>query len=224
MRKLIVSSFISLDGVMQAPGGPEEDRTGGFAHGGWTVEYWDEAMNEAMGRLLSVPVDLLLGRRTYEIFAAHWPASREDEAAPLNLARKYVASRTLTQHDLAWEHSHLLEGDAAAAVAALKRESGPDLLVYGSANLVQTLLARDLVDEFQLLVFPVLLGDGKRLFAGGTLPRALQLVESRTSTTGVVMATYRPAGAVRTGSFALQDPTPAELTRRERWARAETAR
>jgi dihydrofolate reductase len=202
MRKLIVSTFLTLDGVMQAPGGPGEDDDLGFAHGGWSVTYWDERMGEVMDAAMSVPFDLVLGRRTYDIFAAHWPhASEEDGAKPLNEATKYVASRG--RPHLEWDRSVLIEGDVAQGIAALKQEDGPELQVHGSGNLVQTLLRHDLVDEFRLWVFPLVLGSGKRLFADGTVPAGLRLVDSVVSTTGVVMGTYEPAGDVILGTFAL---------------------
>ena len=201
MRQLIVTSFLTLDGVMQAPGGPGEDDDGGFAHGGWSVHHWDETMGEVMDGLLGEPFALLLGRRTYDIFAAHWPHADPEEAAPFNDATKYVASRN--RPHLEWSNSVLLEGDVAEAVAALKDEDGPQLQVHGSGTLVQTLLRHDLVDELRLWTFPVLLGSGKRLFADGTVPATLTLVDSSVSTTGVVIATYQPAGEVVTGSFAL---------------------
>jgi dihydrofolate reductase len=203
MRTLTVQTFLTLDGVMQAPGGPGEDDSGGFAHGGWSVPHWDGQMGEVMGEALSAPFDLVLGRRTYDIFAAHWPhASEEEGAAAFNDATKYVASRH--QPELAWTNSVLLDGDAAEAIAALKRQDGPELQVHGSADLAQTLLRHDLVDRFRLWVFPVVIGTGKRLFAEGTVPAGLSLVDSTTSSTGVVMGTYEPAGAPATGSFALE--------------------
>jgi dihydrofolate reductase len=201
MRKLIVSTFLTLDGVMQAPGGPGEDDSGGFAHGGWSVNYWDDLMGQVMGDAMSAPFDLVLGRKTYDIFAAYWPhASEEDGAKPLNDARKYVASRD--HPALEWGPSALIDGDAADGVAALKQTDGPELQVHGSGNLIQTLLRHNLVDEFRLWVFPVLLGSGKRLFSEGTLPSGLKLVDSKVSTTGVVIGTYEPAGDIVTGSFA----------------------
>ena len=203
MRELVVQTFVTLDGVMQAPGGPGEDDTGGFAHGGWSVNYWDPAMGEAMDRALSAPFDLVLGRRTYDIFAGHWQhASEEDGAKPLNDATKYVASRG--RPTLEWANSVLLDGPVADAVAALKAESGPELQVHGSGDLVQTLLRHGLVDRFRLWVFPLVIGSGKRLFADGTTPAGLRLVDSRVSTTGVVMSTYEAAGEIETGSFALE--------------------
>lgn len=213
MRKLVVNTFATLDGVMQAPGGPEEDPTGGFEHGGWSVGYWDEAMGEWMGEFMGKPFDLLLGRKTYEIFAAHWPHARDEPGAEqLNAARKYVASRTLSS--LEWENSELLEGDVAVAIERLRAEAGPEVQVHGSANLIQTLLRHNLVDEFRVWIFPVVLGAGKRLFGDGTVPAGLELVDSKTSSTGVVFLAYSPAGAPRYGSFALEQPTEAELERR----------
>jgi dihydrofolate reductase len=199
MRKLIVTTFLTLDGVMQAPGGPEEDDSGGFAHGGWSVNYWDERMGEVMGAAMSRPFDLLLGRRTYEIFSAYWPNAPEEDAKPLNDATKYVASRGSPA--LEWPESVLIEGDAAEGVAALKQGDGPELQVHGSGNLIQTLMRHGLVDEYRLWVFPVVLGSGKRLFADGTVPSGLRLVDSTVSTTGVVIGTYEPAGELVTGSF-----------------------
>ena len=201
MRKLIVSTFVTLDGVMQAPGGPEEDGEGGFAYGGWSVNYWDDQMGEVMGEAMSKPFDLLLGRKTYDIFAAFWPNASEDAGGkPLNDATKYVASRS--QPTLAWGPSVLIEGDAAEGVAALKNGNGPALQVHGSGNLIQTLLRHNLVDEFRLWVFPVVIGSGKRLFADGTIPAGLKRIDSKISTTGVVIGTYEPAGELVTGSFA----------------------
>jgi dihydrofolate reductase len=201
MRKLIVSTFVTLDGVMQAPGGPEEDESGSFAYGGWSVNFWDDRMGEVMGEAMSVPFDLLLGRRTYEIFASFWPNATDNPGAkPLNDATKYVASRS--DPKLTWGPSALIEGDAAEGVAAVKAGDGPELQVHGSGNLIQTLLRHGLVDEFRVWTFPVLVGSGKRLFADGTIPAALKLVDSTVSTTGVVIATYEPAGELVTGTFA----------------------
>jgi dihydrofolate reductase len=201
MRKVIVQTFLTLDGVMQAPGGPEEDTSGGFSQGGWSVNYWDDRMGEVMGAAMGVPFDLLLGRRTYDIFSAYWPnASEEEGAKPLNDATKYVASRSNPTLD--WEKSVLIGGDAADGVAALKKQDGPELQVHGSGDLVQTLLRSNLVDEFRLWVFPVVIGSGKRLFAEGTVPTGLKLADSIVSTTGVVMGTYLPTGEINLGSFA----------------------
>jgi dihydrofolate reductase len=201
MRKLVVNTFLTLDGVMQAPGGPEEDPAGGFAYGGWSVNYWDEIMGELMGRVMGKPFDLVLGRKTYEIFAAYWPHATEEQGAkPLNDAKKYVASRTL--ESLEWANSVLIEGDVAEGVAALKNEDGPELQVHGSANLIQTLLSHQLIDQFNLWIFPVVVGQGKRLFEDGTVPSGLRLVDSTVSTTGVLIGTYVPAGEIQTGTFA----------------------
>jgi dihydrofolate reductase len=217
MRPLIVNTFVTLDGVMQAPGGPEEDPTDGFTHGGWSAGYWDDAMGEKMGEVMGKPFDLLLGRKTYEIFAAHWPhVPDEPGAEELNSARKYVASKTLDRVD--WQNSTLLEGDVAEAVTRIKQEDGPEIQVHGSSDLIQMLLEHDLVDEFRLMIFPVVLGTGKRLFDDGAAPAGLTLADSATSSTGVVMATYKREGDIRYGSFALEEPTEEERERRARLA------
>jgi dihydrofolate reductase len=208
MRKLIVSTFLTLDGVMQAPGGPEEDTDGDFAFGGWSVNYWDDKMGQVMDEAMGKPFDLLLGRKTYEIFAAYWPHATEEQGAkPLNDATKFVASRTLRSLD--WGPSVLIEGEVAEGVAALKKEEGPELQVHGSGNLIQTLLRHELIDELRLWTFPVVVGRGKRLFSDGTIPAGLKLVESTVSSTGVTIGKYVPAGEVVTGSFALDQPTDA---------------
>jgi dihydrofolate reductase len=202
MRKLIVSTFLTLDGVMQAPGGPEEDESGGFAYGGWSVHYWDEQMRQVMTDAMSAPFDLVLGRRTYEIFSAYWPHAPEEAGSkPLNDATKYVASRS--RPTLEWGPSVLIEGDAADGIAELRKGEGPELHVHGSANLIQTLMRHNLVDQYRLWVFPLVIGSGKRLFSDGTIPSALKLVDSKVSATGVVIGTYEPAGQIVTGSFAL---------------------
>ena len=216
MRKLVVQTFLTLDGVMQAPGGPEEDTTGGFTEGGWSVTQWDDAMVEAMGASMSKPFDLVLGRGTYEIFAAHWPHTDDPGAEELNNATKHVASTTLTSLD--WQNSHLIEGDVPAGIQRLKEEDGPELQVHGSAGLIQTLLEHGLVDEFRLLIYPVVIGSGKRLFGDGTVPAGLRLTDSKISSTGVIIATYEPAGEVPKGSFALEEPTEAEVERRAKIA------
>jgi dihydrofolate reductase len=203
MRKLIVSTFLTLDGVMQAPGGPEEDESDGFAYGGWSVNYWDDMMGQVMGEAMSVPFDLVLGRTTYDLFAAYWPHATDDQGAkPLNDATKYVVSRG--RPTLEWSRSVLVDGDAAEGIEKLKQEDGPELQVHGSGNLVQTLMRHNLVDQYRLWVFPLVIGSGKRLFADGTIPAALKLVDSKVSTTGVVIGTYEPAGEIVTGSFALE--------------------
>ncbi|HKR23956.1 MAG TPA: dihydrofolate reductase family protein [Allosphingosinicella sp.] len=214
MRKLIVGVMISLDGVMQAPGGPEEDPTGGFEYGGWVFPHWDEVGGQAMAESFAKPFDLLLGRKTYEIFAAHWPYLEGEIADPFNAATKYVA--TSSDEPLAWRNSVALEGgDVPGAVARLKAGDGPDLLTQGSATLIRSLLAAGLIDELFLLVFPVVLGKGKRWFGEDAAAGEWRLADSRTSTTGVIMSRYRPSGPVRTGSFAQQEPSEAELARRE---------
>jgi dihydrofolate reductase len=218
MRQIIASTFMSLDGIMQAPGAPHEDPTHGFALGGWSASYWDEVMNGAMGETMSRPFDLLLGRKTYEIFAAHWPHAGDNPITQLfNKATKYVASRTLAGLD--WVNSQILEGDVAKAVARLKAGEGPELQVHGSANLLQTLIGAGLIDEHRVWIFPVVLGSGKRLFEAGAPPHALSLAKSTLSTTGVVMNSYRQAGAIKPGSFALDQPSEAELARRAKMAR-----
>jgi dihydrofolate reductase len=219
MRKVVAAAFVSLDGVMQAPGGPPEDPTGGFTHGGWTVNYWDEPMGQFMGKTFSKPFDLLLGRKTYEIFAAHWPFVEGDDpiASTFNAVTKYVA--TSSTEPLTWRNSVALRGDVAAEITRLKQADGPDLLTQGSSVLLQTLLAHDLIDEFRLLIFPLVLGPGKRLFGQGVKPGALKLAETTVSTTGVIMSIYDRAGAVSTGSFQLPHPSEAEIARRERMKR-----
>lgn len=217
MRKVFVSAFISLDGVMQAPGGPEEDPTGGFKLGGWTVNYWDDTMYQTMGEVFAEPFDLLLGRKTYEIFAAHWPYVEGEEIADqFNAATKYVA--TSSTEPLTWQNSVAIR-DAAVEVARLKQTDGPKLLVQGSSGLIQTLLAKDLIDQFTFLIFPLVLGGGKEFFSSGAVPAGLKLIDSKTSSTGVTINTYERAGAITTGSFALSEPTAAELARREKMAR-----
>jgi dihydrofolate reductase len=217
MRKLVVLSFITLDGVMQAPGGPEEDPTGGFKYGGWVAGYFDDFLGKVMVKQMSRPFDLLLGRKTYEIFAAHWPHVKTNEdpiAAGINNAKKYVTSKTLKKLD--WSNSELIKGDIAKEVKKLKEQEGPEIQVHGSSNLIQTLLKHDLVDELWLKIFPITLGRGKRLFAEGTIPAGFELLESEISPSGVIVANYRRAGDVKTGSFGLEPPTEAELARRKR--------
>ncbi len=200
MRKVIVLTFVSLDGVMQAPGGPEEDVAGGFRFGGWTVPYFDEAVGDAMGDQMGKPFDLLLGRKTYDLFASFWPQQTDPTAAALNGARKYVASRK--PRKLEWQNSTQLSGDVVEAVRELKQQDGPELQVHGSADFIQTLLKNDLVDELWLKIFPVTLGEGKRLFGEGTSPAAFKVVKSTTSPSGVIVASYQRDGDVKTGSFA----------------------
>jgi len=203
MAELVVGTFLSLDGVMQGPGGPDEDRSGGFDHGGWLVPHFDDDLGQAMVAWIEEADGLLLGRRTYEIFAGHWPRVADDDpiAAKLNSVTKYVASTSLTSVE--WANSTLLTGDVAGEVAALKRRAPGEIQVHGSGDLLQTLLRHDLVDEYRLRIAPVVLGSGKRLFGEGTVPVGLELVEATTTSTGVAMHTYRRAGAVEYGSFAL---------------------
>ncbi len=218
MRKLIASTFVSLDGVMQAPGGPEEDPTGEFASGGWTFNYWDEVMGRSMSGFDGKNRDLVLGRKTYEIFEAHWPYQPADDptAQALNSARKYVASRTLKT--LNWEHSELLGGNITQAIAALKAQPGHDLQIIGSGNLIQSLWAASLIDEYNVWTFPVVLGRGKKLFEAAAKPGALRLVSTQASTTGVVMSTYTPVGSIALGSFGQAEPSKRELDRRAKMA------
>lgn len=201
MSRVVVSTFMSLDGVVQAPGGPDEDRDGGFEHGGWVVPYIDDLLVQS-GDDIQRLEGLLLGRRTYEEFAASWPQVGDDNpvAAKFNRVPKYVVSQTLQHPE--WHGSTVITGDIAAAVTELKRHPGDgEIQVHGSARLVQELLRHDLVDEFRLKVFPVLIGSGKRLFGEGTLPTSLELVDTRTSPLGVTMATYARAGKLRTGFY-----------------------
>ncbi|HUC20713.1 MAG TPA: dihydrofolate reductase family protein, partial [Candidatus Polarisedimenticolaceae bacterium] len=199
MRKIVVFTMVSLDGVMQAPGGPEEDTSGGFQYGGWTVAYSDESFGKIINEELSVPFDLLLGRKTYEIFAAYWPKHTGAIADPFNKAKKYVASDKGV--DPTWKESILIHDDVVAQLKALKAEDGPMLQVHGSAKLLQTLLKNDLVDELRLRIFPITLGIGKRLFAEGTIPAAFELRDSRALPSGVILANYKRSGEVKTGSF-----------------------
>ena len=208
MRELVVHTFLTLDGVMQAPGGPEEDPSAGFEHGGWSAGYWDDQIAASMGEAMSKPFDLVLGRKTYEIFAAYWPHSADPGAELLNKATKHVASTTRT--DLEWENSKLIEGDVPDGIRALKAQDGPELQVHGSANLIQTLLEHGLVDEFRLKIYPLVLGSGKRLFDGGTVPAGLELVSSEVSPSGVIMATYRSGAEIKYGSFASDAAPEAE--------------
>jgi dihydrofolate reductase len=199
MRKITILTFISLDGVMQAPGRPEEDTSGGFEYGGWTVPYFDEFMNEVMGEQMTKPFDLLLGRRTFEIFASYWP-KHEDKWPGINTVTKYVVSNSLTKHE--WNNSVFLKGDVANEIKKLKEQDGPDLQVYGSGNLIQTLLKHDLVDELWLKIFPITLGKGRKLFTEGTIPAGWKLIDSKVSPQGVIVANYKREGEVKTGSFA----------------------
>ena len=198
MRKIIVLTFLTLDGVMQGPGGPTEDTSGDFTYGGWTVPYFDDFLGQTMTEQMGHPFDLLLGRKTFEIFATYWP-QQEGGKNPINEATKYVASNTLTKH--VWDKSVFLGGNVADEIRKLKAEDGPELQVHGSGNFIQTLLEHDLVDEFWLKIFPVTLGGGKRLFGQGTIPGSHSLVETKSSPSGVIIATFKRAGEVKTGSF-----------------------
>ncbi|TGK25575.1 dihydrofolate reductase [Leptospira yasudae] len=198
MRRLIVLEFLTLDGVIQGPGGPEEDTSGGFTYGGWQVPYSDDAVGAAMNKQMNRPFDLLLGRKTFDIWAPYWPKHSDFWPAVMTVT-KYVASNTLTSHE--WGPSVFLNGNIADKIEKLKQKEGPDLHVYGSANLVQTLMKHDLIDEFWLKIFPLTLGSGKRLFVEGTIPAAFQVTESEVTPGGVIIANYKRAGAVETGSF-----------------------
>jgi len=198
MRKIIVLEFITLDGVMQAPGGPKEDTSGGFKYGGWTAPYFDDFSGKLMGEQMSKPFELLLGRTTFEIFASYWPHHSAGWPG-VNEAKKYVVSHE--EMKLKWKNSVLLKDDVVAKVKKLKEQDGSDLQVYGSGNFVQTLLKHDLVDEFWLKIFPITLGSGKRLFADGTSPAAFTLTDSKVSPLGVIFANYKRAGEVKTGSL-----------------------
>src|SRR5512143_374294 len=197
MRKVIVLEHISLDGVIQAPGGPDEDTSGGFAYGGWIAPYSDQVLGTVLRKQMNMPFDLLLGRKTFEIWAAYWP-QHGDAWPPVNTATKFVASHTMTSH--AWQPSVFFNRDIPAAVAKLKQQQGPDLNVWGSGNLLQTLIKHDLVDVFWLMIYPVTLGSGKRLFADGTIPAAFKVTESTTTSKGVIVVNYERAGAITTGS------------------------
>lgn len=213
MRELVVQAFVTLDGVMQAPGGPEEDPTGGFEYGGWSVTAWDETMMEAMAEAEGPPSDYVLGRKTYEIFAAHWPHVDDPMGEKLTTSTKYVASNTIGSAE--WANTVILSGDAPGKVRELKEGDGPVLRVLGSSDLIQSLAAADLIDEYGLWIFPVVVGKGKRIFGDDVAPAGFELVDSKISTTGVIMTRYRKKGPVETGSFALEEPTEDEVARRE---------
>ncbi|MGH9877841.1 MAG: dihydrofolate reductase family protein [Nitrososphaerales archaeon] len=222
MRKIIANMFVTLDGVIQAPGGPQEDPTGGFRWGGWAVNYFDDTMLKNMGEFMAKPFDLLLGRRTYETFAAHWPYAKDDPFADgLNKAKKYVVSKTLDAVN--WNNSTLIIGDVVGKIKKLKEEDGSELQVHGSGTLIQTLLKNDLIDVFRIMTFPMTVGKGKRLFGEGTQPFAFKLTDSKTSSTGVIMATYERAGEIKTGSTEFDTPTEAEIARRNNLADEEKA-
>jgi dihydrofolate reductase len=214
MRTLAVNSFVSLDGVMQAAGGPHEDPAGGFTLGGWAVNYFDEHLIRRVAE--SDPYELLLGRGTYEMFAAHWPYDEGPIANRLNSTRKHVASTTLSSVE--WNNSTLIKGDVAEYVAERKRQDGAEIQVHGSPGLIQTLLEHDLIDEYRLWIFPVVLGSGKQLFGDGAVPGALRLVDTWISSTGVTVNTYERAGDIVVGDTEFEEPTEAELERRRRLA------
>ena len=216
MRKVIAATFISLDGVMQAPGGPDEDPTGGFEYGGWVFPHADEETGKALFELFEKPFDLLLGRKTYDIFAAFWPFVGDDDpiGQRFNSVVKYVATRG--DAELKWNKSQSLGKDIVAAIKALKAGEGPDLLIQGSGDLIQTLLRHGLIDEFKLVIFPVVLGGGKKLFAGGAVPSAMKPLRIQSSSSGVIFATYQPDGPVKTGSFVGPNPPEEEIERRKR--------
>ncbi|QNP45319.1 dihydrofolate reductase family protein [Sphingomonas sediminicola] len=219
MRKLTGAVFLSLDGIMQAPGGPEEDPTGGFRFGGWTAPFWDEDMGP-FEKILGSEYDLLLAKRTYDIFSAYWPYNQDNPiGARFQRINKYVL--THSEEPLSWENSHKLSGDTAAAVEELKRSGSRDLLIQGSSTLYTPLISAGLIDRLVLMTFPVVLGEGKSIFDGSLEPRGLKLVDSFVSGTGVVTAIYEPAGDVKTGTFETKEPSEAELERREKWARED---
>jgi len=219
MRKLTGAVFVSLDGVMQAPGGPEEDPSGSFRFGGWVQPFWSEDMGP-FEKIIEADYDLLLAKRTYDIFSAYWPYNQDNPiGAKFQRINKYVL--THSDEPLEWDNSHRLSGDTAATVADLKRSEGRDLLIQGSSTLYVPLLAAGLIDRLVLITFPVLLGEGKRIFDGTEEPGALKLVDHFISDTGVVLTTYEPAGGVPTGTFETKEPSTAELERREKWAKEE---
>jgi dihydrofolate reductase len=202
MRKIITTTFVTADGVMQAPGGPEEDTSGGFKYGGWQISFpSDEWMDSKLSAIMNAPFELLLGKTTYDIFASYWPHAKTDTevAIPFNKTKKYAVSHT--SFEPSWNNSVCITGDVVAQLKELKTQDGPDLWVWGSGNLIQTLLEHHLIDQMHLWIYPITIGMGKRLFAEGTQPQELTLVESKISTTGVIIATYEPGGALRTGSF-----------------------
>src|SRR5688572_13113705 len=221
MRKIIAITQVTLDGIMQAPGGPEEDPRGGFTQGGWAMPFLDEAGEKVLGEIMSGEFDLLLGRRTYEIFAAYWPYAGDNPIAKaFNKAKKYVVTHSLERFD--WVNSQPIGGDAVDKIRRLKASDGLELHIWGSGELLQTLIAADLVDEFRIWVFPLVLGQGKRLFENGVPPRGLTLVESRRTPTGVLLSTYRPAGPLPRRSLNSENPPEAELARRRKLAAEET--
>jgi dihydrofolate reductase len=218
MRKIITITHVTLDGIMQAPGGPEEDPSGGFTHGGWAMPFGDEAGAAALNKIMSGEFDLLLGRRTYEIFAAYWPFAGDDNpiAKAFNRARKFVVTRTLDRFD--WANSQPIGSDAVDEIRRLKASDGPELHIWGSRELIQTLIAAELIDEFRVWIYPLVLGRGKRLFENGLPPRGLTLAESRNTSKGVLLNTYRPAGRLPERLGDQENPSVAELARRKKLA------
>ncbi len=200
MRKIITTTFVTLDGVMQAPGGPKEDTSGGFAYGGWVFHFWDKMMGDTMDGFMNIPFELLLGRKTYDIFAAYWPKVKEGLIAnKFNSTKKFVVSHK--NFEPTWKNSFVVTGNVVAELKKLKEEDGPDLWVHGSGNFIQTLFKHELIDRMHLWTFPVTIGNGKRLFAEGTQAKSFKLIDSKTSTTGVIIGTYEPVGELKTGSF-----------------------
>ncbi len=217
MRKLVVNTFVTLDGVMQAPGGPEEDPTGNFKYGGWSFNYWDDMMGKVMSEFMKKPFELLLGRRTYEIFAAHWPYIKNDPTADkFNATKKYVVSKTLKKVN--WNNSFLIKENIAQEINKLKAQDGPELQVHGSSNLIKTLVNENLIDLFNIWTFPVVVGNGKQLFGDGTNAFNFKLIDVKSSSTGVVISIYQPDGELKLGSFALENETEEELERRRKLA------
>jgi dihydrofolate reductase len=217
MRKIVAITHVTLDGVMQSPGGPEEDPTNGFTHGGWSMSYGDDASGQVINKIIAGEFGLLLGRRTYEIFAAYWPNHDDNPIGKaFNQAKKHVVTRSLNQFD--WKNSQKIEGDAVDGVRRLKASAGPELHIWGSGELLQTLIAADLIDEYRVWVYPVVLGKGKRLFENGVPPRGLTLVESRKTPSGILLNTYRPAGPLLKAPAQPGKPLKAELARRKKLA------
>ena len=219
MRKLTGAVFVSLDGVMQAPGGPEEDPSSDFRYGGWVQPLWDADMGP-FEQVIMGEYDLLLGKRTYDIFSAYWPYNQDN---PIGEKFQRINKYVLTHSDetLEWDNSHRLSGDTSAAVSELKRSDGPDLLIQGSSTLYVPLVSAGLIDRLVLMTFPLTLGQGKRLFGEDTPARTMRMARHRVSAAGTIIATYEPAGEVRTGSFATKEPSEAEMKRREQWAKEE---
>jgi dihydrofolate reductase len=219
MRKIIVVTFSTMDGVLQAPGGREEDRTGGFKWGGWQFGYPDELTNSALARIFSTPFDLLLGRRTYEIFSAYWPYQHDEIGEQFNRINKYVVATTPV--DISWKNSILINRDVVNELKKLKQQDGPDLLVHGSSRLIQTLLANRLVDVLHIWTYPITLGSGKKLFQEGTPAQEWKMTESVVSTTGIIFAKYEPGGEVKLGSYGPDQVSDAEMERRKKWLKEE---